>query len=437
VREEPRNLEAEQCVLGSCILSTKASAKAIATLKPTDFWLPQHQVIFAVITGIIAQGREVDFVTVRNALGDHLQDAGGLDYLMQVAEYVPSASNIGTYADIVRDKSTRRAIIKSAKDVVNQAFDEDIATSDLVTTYGRTVSGLQSGIVRQPMMSIGDAMREWDDQLLSDTPTRLYTTGFPSLDKMCGGFGAGDQVIVGAYSGMGKTAFGFESIMLSSKKTNKPWVIFSLEMNANQLVSRFVQSRTGIGINRQRQREFTDQDYTLMSGYLEEFYKLPIYIVDSGQVTPSIIRARLMEVVEKHGDVAGFMIDYLGMAVKTTNSQQRASAVEQYCFDTKGLAKEFNCTSLILSQLARDSVRSETRTPEAPSLYHLKESGGIEASADIVLGLHRPEYWEAKRDGRKEHKAPAYVHVLKQRYGATGVVDLEFTPWQARWHEQS
>ena len=437
MREEPRNLEAEQCVLGSCILSSKASAKALAVLKPTDFWLPQHQVIFAVIKGLVSQAREVDFVTVRDALGDHLQDAGGIDYLMQVAEYVPSAENVGAYADIVRDKSVRRSIIQTAKDTVNQALDDDIATADLMTNYGRAVSTIQSGNVRNPMVSIGDAMREWDEELLSDTPARLYTTGFPSLDKMCGGFGAGDQVIVGAYSGMGKTAFGFESIMLSSKRTNKPWVIFSLEMNAHQLVSRFVQSRTGIGINRQRQRQFNEQDYTLMSSYLEDFYKLPIYIVDSGQVTPSVIRSRLLEVSERHGDVAGFMIDYLGMAVKTTNTQQRASAVEQYCFDTKGIAKEFNCTSLILSQLARDSVRSETRTPEPPSLYHLKESGGIEASADIVLGLHRPEYWEAKRDGRKENKAPAYVHVLKQRYGATGVVDLEFTPWQARWHEQS
>jgi len=123
------------------------------------------------------------------------------------------------------------------------------------------------------------------------------------------------------------------------------------------------------------------------------------------------------------------------MAVKTTNTQQRASAVEQYCFETKSLAKEFECTSVILSQLARDSVRSEGRTPEAPSLYHLKESGGIEASADIVLGLHRPEYWLAKKEERKETKAPAYVHILKQRYGATDVVELEFTPWQARWHE--
>ncbi len=260
---------------------------------------------------------------------------------------------------------------------MSQAVDDDVPTSELVINYSKAVSDLHRGVSKSPMIKLGQAMSQWDDELLSEEPSKLYTTGFPSLDKVCGGFGAGDQVIVGAYSGMGKTAFAFESVMLSSKKTNKPWIIFSLEMNANQLVSRFVQSRTGIGINRQRQREFTDQDYTLMSGYLEEFYKLPIYIVDSGQVTPSIIRARLMEVVEKHGDVAGFMIDYLGMAVKTTNTQQRASAVEQYCFETKSLAKEFECTSVILSQLARDSVRSEGRTPEAPSLYHLKESGGI------------------------------------------------------------
>ncbi len=431
----PHNLDAERCVLGSCILSTKASSKAISMLKADDFFLPAHGLIFESIKATLSQGREVDFVTVRNGLGSKLVDAGGIDYLMQVAEYVPSAANIGTYCEIVKDKATRRTIIQSAKGIVSQAVDDDVPTSELVLNYSKAVSDLHRGVSKSPMIKLGQAMSQWDDELLSEEPSKLYTTGFPSLDKVCGGFGAGDQVIVGAYSGMGKTAFAFESVMLSSKKTNKPWIIFSLEMNANQLISRFVQSRTGIGINRQRQRQFTDAEYTSMSNYLEEFYQLPIYIVDSGRVDPSTIKARLLEVAEQHGEVAGFVIDYLGMAVKTTNTQQRASAVEQYCFETKSLAKEFECTSVILSQLARDSVRSEGRTPEAPSLYHLKESGGIEASADIVLGLHRPEYWLAKKEERKETKAPAYVHILKQRYGATDVVELEFTPWQARWHE--
>lgn len=430
------NEQAERCVLGSCILSTKATSQALDILRPADFFVPAHQLMFETMRSVISQGREIDFVSLRNALGDKLTEAGGVDYLMQLAEYVPSANNVKTYAEIVKDKSIRRSIVKSAKEIATKAQQEEIETAELVTDYGKGFNDLQRGAIKSPMTRLGDAMRRWDDELLSDSPTKLYTTGFPSLDKTIGGFGAGDQVIIGAYSGMGKTAFAFESIMLSSQRSNsKPWIIFSLEMTEVQLVSRFVQSRTGIGINRQRQRQFSDADYTLMSDYLEEFHRLPIYIVDRGAVTPSTIRARLLEVVEQHGEVAGFMVDYLGMAVKTTSNQQRATAVEQYCFETKQIAKEFDCTSIILSQLARDSVRSEMRTPEPPSLYHLKESGGIEASADIVLGLHRPEYWEAKKDGRSERIAPAYVHVLKQRYGATDVIDLEFTPWQARWHE--
>jgi replicative DNA helicase len=138
----PHNLDAERCVLGSCILSTKASSKAIALLKADDFFLPAHGLIFESIKATLSQGREVDFVTVRNGLGSKLVDAGGIDYLMQVAEYVPSAANIGTYCEIVKDKATRRTIIQSAKGIVSQAVDDDVPTSELVLNYSKAVSHL-------------------------------------------------------------------------------------------------------------------------------------------------------------------------------------------------------------------------------------------------------------------------------------------------------
>jgi replicative DNA helicase len=429
------SLEAEKSVLGSMILSQRAATKGSTLLDGNDFFRPGHTLIFEAIQSLVNKRLDVDLVTLRAELGSDLVNAGGMDYLMQIAEYVPSAANLETYSKIVKDRSMRRKLVEKAGELVTLAKDDEQPIEDVLTKSVQSIISIQKGNTQSPLIKLGKAMQEWDDQLLSDDPSNLYSTGFPTLDKSCGGFGAGDQVIVGAYSGMGKTSFAFETCLLSCQKSNKPWVFFSMEMTANQLISRFIQSRTGIGINRQRQRDFNEMDYTLMANYMEEFHALPIYILDSGAVNPANVRLRLSEVAEKHGCVGGFVIDYLGMAVKS-HPQHRATAVEQFCFETKEIAKEYGCTSIILSQLSRESVRSDNREPDAPSLHHLKESGGIEASADLVFALHRPEYWKAKKEERKEQVAEAYIHILKQRYGATGVVELAFVPTQARWVEK-
>ena len=431
------SLEAEKSVLGSMILSNQAATKGVNLLDASDFFRPGHGIIFEAMQSLVSRQKDVDLVTIRAELGKELVNAGGIDYLMQIAEYVPSAANLESYADIVREKSLRRRLTSQADAIKVLASNDELSIDDIFGKTTKGIADIQKGVSKSPMVKLSKAMADWDNDLLSQDEVNLYTTGFPTLDKSCGGFGAGDQVIVGAYSGMGKTAFALESMLLSCQKSKQPWIFFSMEMTTNQLISRFIQSRTGIGINRQRQKQFTDKEYTLMTDHLEAFYALPIYIVDSGAMNPSTIRVRASEVAEKHGSIGGFVLDYLGMAVKTTNFQQRASAVEQFCFETKELAKEFKCTSMILSQLSRQSVMNDGKEPEAPSLYHLKESGGIEASADLVLALHRPEYWKAKKEERKEQIASAYVHILKQRYGATDVCELAFVPSQARWVEKA
>lgn len=436
MRFEQANIEAEKAVLGSMILSAVAVRKGLSLLTETDFFRPGHQIIFGAIRSLAECGKGVDLVTLRGQLGSQLVEAGGIDYLMQAAEYVPSAANIEHYAGIVKEKATRRRLIGLARQIDELASDEEDDSATIISNSLSKLRTIASGSEKSKLQSLRSVMLEWDSFLTEENEQTVYTSGFRCLDEKIGGFGPGDQIIIAAYSGMGKTAFAFESILLNSSKENaNPWLIFSKEMSATQLVSRFVQSRTGISVNRQRQRDLRESDLQNIANAMEEFYTLPIYIIDTGDVTPQVIQTQIDEVVSKHGRIGGVMIDYLGMAVKSTGKTNRAEAVEQFCFDTKDLAKANQCTMMILSQLSRESVKTESKIPSAPQLHHLKESGGIEASADLVLAIHRPEYWESKKEGRPEKKAVAEIHILKARYATPCKVEMFFTPWQARFTE--
>jgi replicative DNA helicase len=435
VKVEQANIQAEMSVLGSMILSPKATGKALSMLTETDFFRSGHLLIFGAIRSLTEDGKAVDLVSIRTELGKNLPEVGNMDYLMQLAEYVPSAANVETYARLVKDASNRRKLIELARQIDDLSNDSAQDVSSILSEGTKALRDIAKGSEKSPLKSLKRLMMDWNEFLTDDAEKVLYTSGFSVLDEKIGGFGPGDQVILAAYSGMGKTAFAFDSVLLNSSRENaNPWVIFSKEMAGAQLVSRFVQSRTGISVERQRRRQISPAEFSAIESAMEEFYKLPIYVSDSGDVTPQIIQTRIDEVVDKHGRIGGVMIDYLGMVVKSTKSS-RAEAVEQFCFATKDLAKENNCTMLILSQLSRESQKSDSKSPTAPQLHHLKESGGIEASADLVLAIHRPEYYEAKKRGDGEKKAAAEIHILKSRYGATGKVELVFTPWQARFTE--
>mgnify|MGYP000912594730 CR=1 FL=1 len=436
----PQNIEAEMCALGSMILSERAAEELVTILSEEDLYVPAHREIFKVITQLLRNSKAIDLVTVKNELvaRDRLSQVGGVEYLIQLAESVPSAANSKYYAGIVQDKATLRRleeagheIIKLVHDPENDADTKVNDAESLVFEVGRK----RLGKYFSPVKLLANEFFADVDQLLETGQPILGTqSGFTDLDKITTGFYGGDFVIVAARPAMGKTSLVLNFALNVARLAAGGVAVFSLEMSGKQLVRRMISTLAQVPMHALKQSDLSNQDYVKLTDACEELYSLPIFIDDSSDISPLEMRGKCRRLKAEHG-LSLVVVDYLQLMRGSRKTENRTQEISDIARALKSMAKELDVPVIALSQLNRGV---ESRDNKRPMLSDIRESGSIEAEADMVMFIYREDYYRRKETAKLEltsHDAADVAELIigKHRNGPTGTVLLGFQPAYTRF----
>ncbi|MBF7095414.1 replicative DNA helicase [Streptococcus sp. HF-1907] len=431
LRVQPQDLLAEQSVLGSIFISPDKLVMVREFIGPDDFYKYAHKIIFRAMITLSDRNDAIDATTVRTILDDQgdLQNIGGLAYIVELVNSVPTSANAEFYAKIVAEKSMLRDIIAKLTDTVNLAYEGSVESDEIIATAEKALIDINEHSNRSGFRKISDILKinyenlETRSQQTSDV-TGL-PTGFRDLDKITTGLHPDQLVILAARPAVGKTAFVLNIAQNVGTKQNKPVAIFSLEMGAESLVDRMIAAEGMVDSHSLRTGQLTDQDWqnvTIANGALAE---APIYIDDTPGIKITEIRARARKLAQELESGLGLIvIDYLQLITgsRPENRQQEVSEISR---QLKILAKELKVPVIALSQLSRGV---EQRQDKRPVLSDIRESGSIEQDADIVAFLYRDDYYRREGDEQEEGIEDNTIEVIleKNRAGARGTVKLMF-----------
>lgn len=439
--------EAEMSTLGSMTLSEAASEEVMTILQDDDFYRPSHRLIFKAMKQLVHQHKRIDLVTLAEELKarGNLADIGGEEYLFQIADFVPSPANSAYYAQIVLDKATLRRLEEAGHQIRGVVHDPDSGTVDekvdkaeqLVFEVGRK----QLGKYFTPVRSLAKEFFVDVDKIVeSGRPMTGLKTGFYDLDRMSTGHYAGDFVVIGARPAMGKTSLVLDFAINVARDIVRNEIkgsvaIFSLEMSSIQLTRRMASMLSGVSAGVLKQdKPISDRQYEDLANACETLYSLPIYIDDSSDVSPLEMRGKCRRLKAEHG-LSMVIIDYLQLMRGSRRTENRVQEISEIARACKSMAKELEIPVLALSQLSR---AVENRDDKRPQLSDIRESGSIEAEADMVMLLYRDSYYKAKEEHRPEVEnwdevQEAEIIIAKHRNGPTGKVILGFQPAFARY----
>ncbi|MDL5032259.1 replicative DNA helicase [Pelomonas sp. APW6] len=432
LRVPPHSVEAEQSVLGGLLIDNSAWDRAGDLLTETDFYRFEHKQIFGALGKLINAGKPADVVTVFEELTSlgKAADCGGLKYLNDLAQSVPSAANLRRYAEIVRERAILRKLVTTSDEIataalapqgraVTEILDEAEGKIFRIGEEGsRSKQGFQS--MDQLVVQLIDRVNELAEQGAEDVTG--VRTGFYDLDRMTAGLQPGDLIILAARPSMGKTAFAINIGENVAINEGLPVVIYSMEMGAAQLALRMVGSIGRIDQGHLRTGRLADDEWSRLSEAVDKLGKAAIFIDESPGLSPSEVRARARRQARMCGQLGLIIVDYLQLMSGNggASEENRATVVGEISRGLKALAKELRCPVIALSQLNR-SV--ETRPDKRPMMSDLRESGAIEQDADIIMFIYRDEYYT-----KEECKEPGVAEIIiaKQRNGPVGTVKLAF-----------
>ena len=429
LRIPPHSIEAESSVLGGLLLDNGAWDRVGDVLIEGDFYRYEHRLVYGVLAKLVGESKPADVITVHEELqrqgkGDEI---GGLAYLNALAQYVPSASNIRRYAEIVRERSILRQLVSASDDIATSAF----------STQGRAVAsilddaeskifkiGEQSSRMKQGFQAMDSLVVKLLDRVqeMADNPNDVtgVPTGFYDLDRMTAGLQAGDLVVLAARPSMGKTAFAINIAEHVALNEGLPVAVFSMEMGASQLAVRIVGSIGRIDQGHLRTGRLTDEEWPRLTEAIERLRNVSLHIDETPGLTPAELRANARRLARQCGKLGLIVVDYLQlMSGSSSGDENRATELGEISRGLKMLAKELQCPVIALSQLNR-SV--EQRTDKRPMMSDLRESGAIEQDADIIMFIYRDDYYN------KDSREPGVAEIIigKQRNGPTGTVKLAF-----------
>lgn len=424
----PHNLEAEMAALGSILLSRIAADKLLNKLDPSDFYSPVHREIFVSMRSIAQMYRPLDFVTLRDELvsRDILDKIGGLDYLLQIAESVPSAENADHYASIVLDRAMLRDLERAADRIKKDVHDPEATVEDKIRlaeqhVYGAT--GRRSGRDFKLASDVaGKFFNEVDELLENGQPLQGLSTGLTDLDDRLTGFYKGNLIILAARPAVGKSSLALWFAYHAAQTTSEAVAVFNLEMSDVEMIRRLVTMLGKVDSNTLKRSNLSDEDYRGLVDGCEKIHPLKLFIDDSPDVSPFEVLAKCRRLKAEHG-LALVVVDYLQL-MRATTKEGRTQQISEIARGLKLVAKELDVPVVALSQLSRSI---EQREVPIPQLSDLRESGSIEADADVVLMLYR---WQPE-DPRAQEDAlviPIDVFVRKNRNGPVGVETLAFEP---------
>ncbi len=437
----PHSIEAEMCALGAMFLSERAREQVREILKDEDFYRPAHRTIFETMVNLMEKGSAVDLMTVRAALQDKglLQSAGGVEYLINVAEAVPSAANASDYAQIVREKSVLRRLEEAGHKIISVVHDTDSDAQQKVDESERMIHEISRREMRNSLVSVSQATQDFrtevDELYESGAPILGHPSGFYDLDKMTGGMYGSDLTILAARPAMGKSALAMGIASHVAQVDKGAVAVFSLEMSTSQLVRRMVSSRSQLSTSLLKKPNLSDNNYEKLIDACEHLYSLPIFIDDNAEISPFEMRSKCRRLQSEHG-LSLVVVDYLQLMKSSRKTENRVQEVSEIARALKVMAKELNVPVIALSQLSR---QVEQRPDKRPMLSDIRESGSIEAEADLVMFIYRDAYYKAKEEGAPEQDynpeavEEAELIIAKHRSGPTGKVILGFQPAYARF----
>jgi replicative DNA helicase len=424
-RIPPQNVEAEQAVLGAILLDGDALVTAMERITSDDFYRGSHQRIFEAMIELNADGEPVDLITLTARLQDkqQLEEVGGVSYLSELANSVPTAANIDYYAQIVEEKSMLRRLIRAATQIVSNGYASGEDVSGLLSDAERRImeisqrrSGRGFVSIREVLMEVFERVEKLHEQKGGITGIR---SGFHDLDRMTSGFQRSDLIIVAARPSVGKTAFALNIAQNVGIREKQTVAIFSLEMGAAQLVQRMLCAEGNIDASGMRNGNLKPEEWDKLTMAMSVMAEANIYIDDSPTLTVADIRAKCRRLKLEKG-LGMILIDYLqliqGRGKPGENRQQEVSEISR---TLKQIARELDVPVIALSQLSRGV---EQRQDKRPMLSDLRESGSIEQDADIVAFLYRDDYY----DQESEKKNIIEIIIAKQRNGPVGTVELGF-----------
>jgi replicative DNA helicase len=429
LRIPPHSVEAEQAVLGGLLLDNSTWDTVADRLRAEDFYRRDHQVVFEAIAELSARNEPSDAVTLAEYLAakGQAEESGGLAYLAGLARDTPTAANIRAYADIVRERSQLRQLIRVSGEIAGSAYaSEGRPASELVDEAERRVfeiaeKGRRTGSGFIPLRDVLGATIDRLDMLhQSQGQLTGVSTGFTELDRMTAGLQPGDLVIVAGRPSMGKTTLALNIAENAAIAANKAVAVFSMEMSREQLAFRMISSLGRVDQSHMRTGMFGDEDWARINSAIAQMKSAPLFIDDSGSLTPTEVRARARRLARERKDGLGLIvIDYLQLMQVTGTKENRATEISEISRSLKALAKELKVPVIALSQLNR-SV--EQRVDKKPVMSDLRESGAIEQDADVIMLIYREEVYEQDTP----RKGIADIIIAKQRNGPTGEVHLTF-----------
>jgi replicative DNA helicase len=425
-RIPPHNLEAEESLLGSMLLSRDAITAAVeARVDSSDFYKPAYGHIFEAVWSLYEQGEPVDPVTVAEELrrAGLLEALGGKSALHSIQASTPASANAGHYAKIVSELALLRRLITVSGEIAETAYAQPDDVTETVDRAEAMVFEVAEKRISESLVRVFEAVTATVDQLESlygesDTMTGV-PTGYTELDNIMLGLQPSNLIVAAARPGMGKTSFALGAAANVAMVSKRPVVFFSMEMGSVELTKRMLAAEARVDARKLQTGDLNDADWSRLNGAISHLGEAPLFIDDNPHCTVMEMRAKARRIKARHGDLALVVVDYLQLMSSPRRSENRQVEVSELSRGLKILARELDCPVMALSQLNR---QLEYRQDKRPMLADLRESGSIEQDADVVLFIYRDEAYNPESDQR----GVVELIVAKHRNGPTGMARLAF-----------
>jgi replicative DNA helicase len=423
----PQDLDAEESVLGACLLSPTALAVVSEVVRSDDFYRPSHALIYRTMLEMYGEGETVDQITVTNALATRgvLDEVGGKAVVHTLAAAVPAVSNARHYGEIVRDAATCRALIGAGNEIARLGYERIGEPQELVDRAEQVVFGIADQRIKSDFQPITPLLRQSFERI-----TQLYesgsdvtgiASGYRDLDRITAGFQPQNLVILAARPGMGKTSLALNMAANVAIAGGKPVAIFSIEMSRDEVTQRLMCAEGKVDSSRLRTGRLAAEDWTRLTTACDRLSKAPIYVDDTAGISPIEIKAKTRRLKSRHPDLALVIVDYLQLIGGVGKFDNRVQEISHISRALKLIGRDLDVPVLACSQLSR-AVEQRGQGDKRPQLSDLRESGSIEQDADLVMFVYRDEYYHADT----EDKGVAEIIVAKHRNGPLDTVKLAY-----------
>ena len=424
----PHDPVAEQSVLGSIFISPNSIISIADELVPDDFYKPANKIVFKTMLSLLVKGEPIDATTMVSALtnqGD-ISKIGGINYVVELVNSTPTSKNVEHYAKLVKEKATLRKVIADLSDSLSSAYLGDVSIGDIIAKTEKSMLNISNQNTGSGFRNVADIldthMQIVESRSQTDGFVTGLSTGFAGLDKITTGLHEDNLIILAARPAMGKTALALNIAKHVAVNENKPAVIFSLEMGAEDLIERMVASEGMVPAYHLKTGNLSTDEWRRLVQAQSNLYNAPIFVNDTAGIRISEIRSNARKLAQEMGGLGIIIIDYLQL-ITGSKGENRQQIVSEISRELKILAKDLKVPVIALSQLSR---AVEQRQEKRPMLSDLRESGSIEQDADIVAFLYREAYYQKEHADSQESNNVTELILEKNRHGSLGTVKLYF-----------